>query len=234
MLSESSTRKEIIDRRLRDAGWDVADRTQVIEEFAIPAFSYDAGQGTAPETHEQPAAYGPRGFSDYVLLGRNGRPLATLEAKRSSKDAELGREQAKQYCHHIQSRCGCDLPFCFYTNGHDIHFWNLGEAPPQRVHGFPTRQDLERLLYIRAHKKPLTDELINTAIAGRDYQYTVTQLAIRKAKDGRAFPPDDDGFVRTSASGALTQDTKDILEQSLCGYDFDSTGRRKPAAAGSV
>jgi type I restriction enzyme M protein len=55
------------------------------------------------------------------------------------------------------------------------------------------------------------------------YQYTVTQLAISKAKDGRTFPPDDDGFIRTSASGALTQDTKDILEQSLHGYDFDST-----------
>jgi type I restriction enzyme R subunit len=180
MHSASSTRREISGRHLRDAGWDVTDRTQVIEEFAILSFPLAAGQETAPEMHEQPAAYGPQGFSDYVLLGRNGKPLAAVEAKRSSKDAELGREQAKQYCHHIQSRCGCDLPFCFYTNGHDIHFWNLGEAPPQKVHGFPTRQDLERLLYIRTHKKPLTEELINTAIAGRDYQLQ----AIRSVLEG--------------------------------------------------
>ena len=73
-----------------------------------------------------------------------------------------------------------ELPFCFYTNGYEIFFWNLGEAPPQRVHGFPTRQDLERLLYIRKHKKPLTDELISTAIAGRDFQLQ----AIRSVMEG--------------------------------------------------
>lgn len=55
------------------------------------------------------------------------------------------------------------------------------------------------------------------------YQYIVTQLAIRKAKEGQTFPPDDDGFIRTSVSGLLTQDNKGILEQSLHGYDFDST-----------
>ena len=55
------------------------------------------------------------------------------------------------------------------------------------------------------------------------YQYIVTQLAIRKAKEGQTFPPDDDGFIRTSVSGLLTQDNKDILEQNLHGYDFDST-----------
>lgn len=55
------------------------------------------------------------------------------------------------------------------------------------------------------------------------YQYIVTQLAVKKAKKGQTFAPDEDGFIRTSVSGQLTQDTKDILEQSLHGYDFDST-----------
>ncbi len=55
------------------------------------------------------------------------------------------------------------------------------------------------------------------------YQYIVTQLAKQKAKKGQTFTPDDDGFVRSSVSGLLTQETKDILEQSLCGYDFDAT-----------
>jgi len=35
-------------------------------------------------------------FSDYVLLGKNGKPIAVVEAKKSSTDAEIGREQAKQ------------------------------------------------------------------------------------------------------------------------------------------
>ena len=33
MPLESTTRKEIIDVRLKGAGWDVFDNTQVIEEF---------------------------------------------------------------------------------------------------------------------------------------------------------------------------------------------------------
>ena len=58
------------------------------------------------------------------------------------------------------------------------------------------------------------------------YQYIVTQLAIKRArrtKKGRGFVSDDDGFIRSSLSGQLTQETQNILEQCLHGYDFDST-----------
>jgi type I restriction enzyme R subunit len=95
MSSESETRKEIIDQRLRMAGWIVSDRTQVIEEYFVT-------QQSGPTVQEPPAAYGSREFSDYVLLGKNGKPLAVVEAKKTSKDAEIGREQAKQYCLNIQ------------------------------------------------------------------------------------------------------------------------------------
>jgi len=35
MPTESATRKEIIDSRLNEAGWNIADRTQVIEEYFV-------------------------------------------------------------------------------------------------------------------------------------------------------------------------------------------------------
>ncbi|ADB19087.1 N-6 DNA methylase [Pirellula staleyi DSM 6068] len=54
------------------------------------------------------------------------------------------------------------------------------------------------------------------------YQYIVTQLARKKVKKQK-FEPDEDGFIRTSVSGQLDQNKKDILEQSLYGFDFDST-----------
>ena len=181
MSNESTTRQQIIDQRLREAGWDVRDRTQVVEEFTVARTS-------DMQVNEDAVAFELRGYSDYVLLGKNGKPLAVVEAKRTSKDAELGREQAKQYCTNIQAQNGGELPFCFYTNGHEIHFWNIGEAPPQRVHGFPTRQDLERLLYIRKNKKPLVDALINTDIAGRDYQIQAIRTVMEGiAKNRREF-----------------------------------------------
>jgi type I restriction enzyme M protein len=55
------------------------------------------------------------------------------------------------------------------------------------------------------------------------YQYIITQLARQKAGNGQIFMPDDDGFIRSSISGLLTQNNKNILEQSLHGYDFDAT-----------
>ncbi|MBS0485604.1 MAG: DEAD/DEAH box helicase family protein, partial [Proteobacteria bacterium] len=86
----------------------------------------------------------------------------------------------KQYCYNIQKQVGGELPFCFYTNGHETYFWDLENAPPRKVVGFPTRDDLERFVYIRRNRKPLTQELINTAIAGRDYQIR----AIRAVLEG--------------------------------------------------
>ncbi|MGF2410682.1 type I restriction endonuclease subunit R [Ferruginibacter sp.] len=162
MKNEKHTRKEIIDTRLKQAGWNVADRTQVVEEFDIIV------DVTIAEEAETP--YGGHQFSDYVLLGKDGKALAVVEAKKSAVDANIGKEQAKQYCFNIQKQFGGELPFCFYTNGHDIFFWDLNNYPPKKVYGFPTRDDLERYTYIRQKRKSLSGEFINTKIAGRDYQ----------------------------------------------------------------
>lgn len=173
MKTEAETRKELIDAKLFAAGWDVNNLAQVTKEFdiAIPLPEGVAEPRTPYEGHQ---------YSDYVLLGRDAKPLAVVEAKRSSKDAAIGREQAKQYCYNIQKLHGGKLPFCFYTNGLEIHFWDLENYPPRKVLGFPTRDDLERFQYIREHRKQLADELINTDIAGRDYQIR----AIRAVMEG--------------------------------------------------
>jgi len=160
LKTEHHTRKDIIDNRLKQAGWNVTDRSQVVEEFDIKL----------EDLEDPPTPYAGHQFSDYVLLGKDGKPLAVVEAKKTSVDAAIGREQAKQYCFNIQSTRGGELPFCFYTNGHDIHFWDLENYPPKKVFGFPTRHDLERYAYIRRARKSLAGELINTRIAGRDYQ----------------------------------------------------------------
>ncbi|MBN2755109.1 MAG: DEAD/DEAH box helicase family protein [Candidatus Goldbacteria bacterium] len=161
MSTENQTRKELIDRQINEAGWDVNNPTQVQTEFDI----------TIPDmVTETPAPYGGHQFSDYVLLGKNALPVAVIEAKKTSKDASIGREQAKQYCENIQKQYGGSLPFCFYTNGLEIYFWDIGNYPPRKVYGYPTRDDLERMAHIREYKKHLADEMINTNIAGRDYQ----------------------------------------------------------------
>ncbi len=171
--TEQQTRAQLIDKQLLLAGWNVKDPTQVVEEFDIVT--------ALPEGIAEPhTKYKSHQFSDYVLLGKDGKPLAVVEAKKTAKDAAIGREQAKQYCYNIQKQLGGELPFCFYTNGHELYFWDLENAPPRKVVGFPTRDDLERFAYIRRNRKPLTQEFINTSIAGRDYQIR----AIRSVLEG--------------------------------------------------
>lgn len=52
------------------------------------------------------------------------------------------------------------------------------------------------------------------------YQYIVTELA---KKSGRELQTDEDGFKRSSVSASLTEKAKNILNESLWGYDIDTT-----------
>ncbi|MBS7413946.1 DEAD/DEAH box helicase family protein [Pseudomonas syringae] len=171
--SEAQTRADLIDQQLTLSGWNVKDPTQVVEEFEILTVLSEVVGDLCPPYHGHQ-------FSDYVLLGKDGKPLAVIEAKKTLQDAALGREQAKQYCYNIHKQLGGELPYCFYTNGLEIYFWDLDNAPPRKVVGFPTRDDLERFAYIRRNRKPLTQEFIDTSIAGRDYQLR----AIRSVLEG--------------------------------------------------
>ena len=76
MKNEHQTRKEIIDDRLKQAGWNITDRTQVIEEFDIIVDSN--------LVKEALTKYAGHQFSDYVLLGKDGKSLAVVEAKKST------------------------------------------------------------------------------------------------------------------------------------------------------
>jgi type I restriction enzyme R subunit len=60
----------------------------VIQEFDIEV-------GLPEGVAEPRTEYEGHQFSDYVLLGQDAKPLAVVEAKKTSKDAEIGREQAK-------------------------------------------------------------------------------------------------------------------------------------------
>ncbi|MBK9593145.1 MAG: hypothetical protein IPO32_17155 [Crocinitomicaceae bacterium] len=115
-MNEAKTRKELIDIQLQQSGWNVNDQTQVMIEF-------DINVGLPDGVCEPQTPYQGHQFSDYVLLGKNGKPLAVVEAKKTFVDAAIGREQAKQYCHNIQKKKLVEnFLFAFYTNGHEIYF----------------------------------------------------------------------------------------------------------------
>lgn len=171
--TEAQTRQEIIDKRLKIAGWDVNDPAQVTSEL-------DIWVGLPEGVTEPQYEHQGHQYADYVLLGEDGYPLAVVEAKKTSKDARIGQEQAKQYAENIAKNSKREMPFVFYTNGNDIYFWDTEKYPPRKIHGFPKRKDMEKMRYLRKSEKPLSQELINKDISGRPYQIE----AIRSVLEG--------------------------------------------------
>ena len=169
----------MIDRRLRLAGWDVNDPTQVIQELDI-----DLARGTTGRVREPVVQYVEHRFADYALLLRGPRAVV-VEAKKTSVDAQLGQEQAQLYARLIQEIEGGPIPFISYTNGRDVYWRESDLYPPEKVHGFPTRDDLEWLEERRAARKPLSVEMIDTGIAGRDYQLAAVRTILEQLEEKR-------------------------------------------------
>lgn len=163
--NETQTRIELIDSQLARAGWS-RNRLNLVNEFLL-------------QTAEPTADYGGEQFADYVLLGSDGKPIAVVEAKRSSRDEIAGKRQAADYADAIKTKFGTD-PFVFLTNGKEIQFWDRERYAPRKVSGFYTRDDLERLRHQRQFAEPLSGVSINAEIAGRDYQ----NEAIRRVTEG--------------------------------------------------
>ncbi len=176
--SEAITRQEIIDKRLAKANWDVKNHFQVKSEL-------DIWLGVSDAENIQVNEYTGHQFADYALLGDDGHPLAIVEAKKTSKDARIGQEQARQYAENIKRISQKDMPFIFYTNGNDIYFWNSEKYPPRKVYGFPTKKDLERMLFLRKNEKPLSQELIDRDISGRPYQIEAIRSVFENIEKGK-------------------------------------------------
>ncbi|MFA7685276.1 MAG: DEAD/DEAH box helicase family protein, partial [Candidatus Gracilibacteria bacterium] len=176
--TEAQTRWEIIDKRLAKAGWDVKNPSQVTPEL-------DIWIGLPEGVTEARDEFQGHQFADYALLGEDGYPLAVVEAKKTSRDARVGQEQAKQYAENIRNRWDRDIPFVFYTNGNDIYFWDTEKYPPRKVYGFPTRKDLERLMFLRKNEKPLSQELISRDISGRAYQIEAIRSVFESIDKGK-------------------------------------------------
>jgi type I restriction enzyme R subunit len=155
--NEAETRDAFIDLLLKEAGWELDQPRD--REFPIQGMPNHAGVG----------------FADYVLWGEDGKPLAVVEAKRTKRGPEQGRQQAKLYADGLEQQFG-QRPVIFYTNGYEHWLWDDTFYPPRPVQGFYTRDELKLAIDRRTTRKALDTISSDTAIAGRYYQ----ERAIRK------------------------------------------------------
>ena len=148
--TEHETRKQYIDAMLRDAGWRLG--VDWLEEVELQGMPNQAQVG----------------FADYVLYGDNGKPLAVIEAKRTSVDPAKGRQQAKLYADLLEKQYG-RRPVVFLTNGFETYLQD-NQYPERQVAALYSKRDLEKLFNLRRMRQPLTDIQVDKNIAGRYYQ----------------------------------------------------------------
>lgn len=123
MPTEADTRI-IIDRLLREAGWDIEDKPTV--------------------STEEPSA---DGRADYLLKNHRTQPLAVLEAKRFSIDPYSAKRQAQDYAISLS------VPFVLLSNGREHYLWDLNDnADARPILGFPSQADLERRANLQHHR----------------------------------------------------------------------------------
>jgi type I restriction enzyme R subunit len=157
---EAATRTEFIDADLLESGW-LLDQPKD-REFPVEGM---------PD--------GKTGYVDYVLWGADGKPLGLVEAKRTSRDAHDGQQQAKCYADCLEETFG-QRPIIYYSNGFDHHIWDDTRYPPRRINGFHTRDQLELLIQRRTTRKTLADCKITTHIVDRAYQQHAVRSVLER------------------------------------------------------
>jgi type I restriction enzyme R subunit len=149
--SEAETRHYLIDLELKRAGWPLDQKRD--REYEVTGMPNNKGLG----------------YVDYVLWGDDGKPLAVVEAKKTTADPQVGQQQAKLYADCIETMHG-QRPIIFYTNGYETCLWDDLNYPPRRVAGFHKKEELSRLILRRSTRQPFSAVPIKPEIAGRYYQ----------------------------------------------------------------
>lgn len=123
-MNEADTRAELIDPKLKQAGWGDVAESRVQREYNINAGEIRSG---GIRTGQMKA--------DYVLAYKN-RKLAVVEAKSVEVEVGEGVAQAKLYATKLE------LAYTYATNGKEIYEICLTTGEEKLVDNFPTPDEL--------------------------------------------------------------------------------------------
>ena len=128
-MTEDDTRAELIEPKLKQAGWGVIDGAKISRNYAITAGKIQVG--------------GKRGSilrADFILTYK-GIKLAVIEAKTVKLNASEGVAQAKLYATKL------NLETTYSTNGKEIYSICMKTGKEGLVNEFPTPDELWNKTY---------------------------------------------------------------------------------------
>lgn len=192
LASEAITRKNLIDYMLIEAGWDILD------------VKGDVQGGKAcieVEVDDMPSTSG-KGYADYVLFSRGGKPLAVIEAKATTHEVGEGRRQAILYANSLERKYEV-RPVIYYTNGFSTMVIDGMGYLDRQVYSFHSMDDLERLIQKRGRAE-IRNLFINENITNRTYQKTAIKSIVewlnKKHRRGLLVLATGTGKTRVSIS----------------------------------
>ena len=121
--TETETRVNRINPRLKEAGWGVVETSRIRHEQIAPGRILEGGRRATAMS------------SDYVLEYR-GQKMAVMEAKRIGVKTAEGVGQAKEYARRLNTR------FAYASNGRTWYEIDMVTGAEQDIDGPPSPQDL--------------------------------------------------------------------------------------------
>ena len=123
-MNEAETRAELIDPKLKDAGWGIVEGSKVLREFHITAGKIEVGGKRAKPT-----------IADYILVYKNLK-IGVIEAKSDVQEVGEGVAQAKLYAAKLK------IDFTYASNGNEIYEISMETGQEGLVSRFPTPDEL--------------------------------------------------------------------------------------------
>ena len=150
---ESENQKLYLTASLREAGWPIVNQPNQ----AMPCC---AGIQMLLDDGDQ---------VDYILYGRDNRPLALVEYTSTSRNLVEGRTKGIEKANKLAVKYGYK-PVVYYTNGYHIFVIDQLGYRPRRVFQFHSIEELELLKLRGSIRQDITRPEIDPSIAGRKYQ----------------------------------------------------------------
>ncbi len=150
---ERKNAKLYVQASLCEAGWAVATRDdQAYPETAAINMTLEDGSTI-----------------DYILYGRDNRPLAVIDYAHALANPLEGRRHALNAADLLEKKFGF-RPMAYYVSGYHIFCIDALGFPVRRVFGFHSVDELELLKQRANARKDISNPPIEDSITNRDYQ----------------------------------------------------------------
>ena len=151
--NEEENKKLYMAACLREAGWPIVNRP----DQAMPC---SAGINMLLDDGDS---------VDYILYGRDNRPLAIIEYTTTKDNLIEGRRKGVEKADKLAVKLGYK-PIVYYTNGYHIYIIDQLGYKPRRVFQFHTIEELELLKLRATIRQDISNPVIDDNITNRYYQ----------------------------------------------------------------